>query len=194
MTKEQLEDVLQCLNHGYDAIENCNSDILAYAHAIQLVETEIASKCTNVPMRGYDAIPKLPAQAPEDPLNIRLGKLVNSLNLLDDAKDIGTYAGRLAGFFCAVENIIQMPPTAHEQVRDMSRFDEEPDADIHGECCNEINKLHAALRDLVNQIRKCDPVDDNGHKMTMNMAYLKAVEVLGAYNQDDTQPDPVRHS
>ena len=31
-----------------------------------------------------------------------------------------------------------------------------------------------ALTDLVNQIRKCDPVDDLGHRMTMNVAYLRA--------------------
>lgn len=35
-----------------------------------------------------------------------------------------------------------------------------------------------ALADLLNQIRKTAPIDDHGHKLTMNMAYLKAVELL----------------
>ena len=35
-----------------------------------------------------------------------------------------------------------------------------------------------ALVDLVNQIRKTDPTDDHGHKTIMNMAYIKAVQLL----------------
>ncbi len=41
-----------------------------------------------------------------------------------------------------------------------------------------------ALVDLVNQIRKTSPIDDHGHDLTMNMAYLKAVELL------DDPPQP----
>lgn len=37
-----------------------------------------------------------------------------------------------------------------------------------------------ALRDLVNQIMKTNPVDDHGHDLRMNMAYLKAIDVLDA--------------
>ena len=35
-----------------------------------------------------------------------------------------------------------------------------------------------ALIDLVNQIRKTSPVDDHGHLLTMNMAYIKSVQLL----------------
>jgi len=37
-----------------------------------------------------------------------------------------------------------------------------------------------ALIDLVNQISKTNPVDDHGHNLKMNMAYIKAVELLDA--------------
>ena len=40
--------------------------------------------------------------------------------------------------------------------------------------------IHATqlLTDLVNQISKTSPVDDHGHNLKMNMAYIKAVEFL----------------
>ncbi|NKI68897.1 hypothetical protein GN109_05645 [Collimonas pratensis] len=34
------------------------------------------------------------------------------------------------------------------------------------------------LIDLVNQIDRSSPIDDHGHKITMNMAYIKAVELI----------------
>lgn len=48
-----------------------------------------------------------------------------------------------------------------------------------------------ALIDLVNQIRKTSPIDDHGHKLTMNRAYLKAVELLDASAAQ--QEDPSAH-
>ena len=42
-------------------------------------------------------------------MNTKLVNLVNSVNILDGAKDVATYAGRLASFFCAIENMIQFP-------------------------------------------------------------------------------------
>ena len=42
----------------------------------------------------------------------------------------------------------------------------------------EVERLRSALVDLVNQIRKCDPVDELGHRMTMNRAYLEAETLL----------------
>ncbi|WP_144156494.1 hypothetical protein [Paraburkholderia sp. BCC1885] len=40
------------------------------------------------------------------------------------------------------------------------------------------------LIDLVNQIRKSSPVDDHGHDFKMNMAFVKAVELLDAAQTD----------
>jgi len=42
----------------------------------------------------------------------------------------------------------------------------------------EVERLRSALVDLVNQIRKCGPVDELGHRMTMNRAYLEAETLL----------------
>ena len=42
----------------------------------------------------------------------------------------------------------------------------------------EVERLRSALVDVVNQIRKCDPVDELGHRMTMNRAYLEAETLL----------------
>ena len=38
----------------------------------------------------------------------------------------------------------------------------------------------AALINLVNQIRKANPVDDHGHQFSTNRAYLEAVKLLDA--------------
>jgi len=44
-----------------------------------------------------------------------------------------------------------------------------------------------ALIDLVNQIRKINPTDDHGHDLKMNMAYIKAVELLDAALQPHSE-------
>lgn len=45
-----------------------------------------------------------------------------------------------------------------------------------------------ALKNLVNQIRKTSPVDDHGHKLTMNMAYLEACKLLDASAEQQADP------
>ena len=42
----------------------------------------------------------------------------------------------------------------------------------------EVERLRSALVDLVNQILKCGPVDELGHRMTMNRACLEAETLL----------------
>ena len=42
----------------------------------------------------------------------------------------------------------------------------------------EVERLRSTLIDVVNQIRKCDPVDELGHRMTMNRACLEAETLL----------------
>lgn len=45
-----------------------------------------------------------------------------------------------------------------------------------------------ALKDLVNQIRKTRPVDDHGHRVTMNMAYLEACKLLDVSAAQQADP------
>ena len=40
--------------------------------------------------------------------------------------------------------------------------------------------IRATLADLVNQVRKSDPVDQDGHELVWNRAYLEAVKLLDA--------------
>ena len=42
----------------------------------------------------------------------------------------------------------------------------------------EVERMRSTLIDVVNQIRKCDPVDELGHRMTMNRACLEAETLL----------------
>jgi len=42
----------------------------------------------------------------------------------------------------------------------------------------DLTACRSALIDLVNQITKTNPVDDHGHDLKMNAAYIKAVKLL----------------
>ena len=116
-------------------------------------------------------------------MNEQLVKLVNAVNLLGDAKDIGTYAGRLASFFCAVENMIQMPSAAEpvSAPADAERLARhlKIKTEEHNCCAEDLRVLAAKANALLYQIDRGDFVDSHGHSAKTLKATIDLMDLLG---------------
>ena len=56
----------------------------------------------------------------------------------------------------------------------MSRFDEEPDGDEHGECAAEVQRLETVIRRAANIMRGGEGVEDQGEAWDSTLRLLDA--------------------
>ena len=70
-------------------------------------------------------------------------------------------------------------PLARDLERELAAATRERD-----EARAEAERLRSALIDLVNQTRRCDPVDELGHRMVMNMAYIEADKLIDGSSEE----------